>query len=254
MAGTLAISFTASTPAGATACSTSTGNTSCTIATSVAVTAGTLSVESSPNLYWSYVLNGYDQYASASATALTSCTAGSSGTSCSSGTAPKLLVLDATGSSSGWALSSYLSSSNLPSGSVFHFAGAGSATIGNSTSSPIGTDPFAATTPGNVCDYGSSCTVATAASTCSHAGLGFSSCPSYPVNMAAGTGAGAQVDMYSANASTGVGAMCFASGTATSLACGGTTPLDFYNLGIKGNTTAGTYASTVINVAVNSGP
>ena len=85
-------------------------------------------------------------------------------------------------------------------GSVFHFGGAGSATIGNSTSSPIGTD------------------------------------------------------MYSANAATGIGALCFASGTATSLACGGTTPKDFYNLGIKGNTTAGTYATTVINVAVNSGP
>jgi hypothetical protein len=254
LGGTLVLTIPEAAPASAAACSTSTGSAACTINTSVGVTAGTLSLESSPNLYWQYVENGYDQYASASASTLSGCTSGSSGTSCTGGTAPRLMVLDATGSGSGWALSSYLTANDLPSGSVFHFAGAGNATIGTSTNSPIATDPFAATTPGNVCDYGSSCTVATAAATCSHAGLGFSSCPTYPVNLAAGTGAAAQVDMYSANAATGVGALCFASGTATATGCTGTTSTAFYNLGIKGNTTAGTYATTVINISASTGP
>jgi hypothetical protein len=34
----------------------------------------------------------------------------------------------------------------------------------------------------------------------------------------------------------------------------GTTSTAFFNLGIKGNTPAGTYATTVINIAVSSGP
>jgi hypothetical protein len=236
------------------ACSTSTGAATCTIATNVAVSAGTLTVESSPTLYWSYVINGYDQWASGSATALTGCTGGSAGTACSSGTAPKLVVLDGTGAAAGWSVSSYLSSSNLPAGSVLHFSGAGSSTNGTSTVSPRAVDPFASTVPANVCDYGSTCTPATVAGACSHVPLGYSACPSYPVDLGAGTGAAAQVNMYSATAATGIGAICFGSGTASAAGCASIVPSDFSNLGIRGNTPAGTYAATVVNIAVNSGP
>jgi hypothetical protein len=238
--------------ASAAACSTSTGAGNCTINASLTVTAGTLTVESSPNLYWSLVQTGYDQWGSGSATALTSCSASGATTSCSSGTKPALLVLDATGSGAGWALSDYLSANTLPSGYVLKFNGAGSATIGDSTASPIGTDPFSATTPGNICDYGSSCTVAAPAATCSHAPLGFSSCPTYAVTMG-GTSTAAQVDLYSAAAGSGSGAICFASGTATATGCSGATPSAFYNLGVKGNSAAGSTGAT-INMAVNSGP
>ena len=241
--------------AGAAACSTSSGAASCTIGTSVQLTAGTLTVEASPNLYWNLVGNGYDQWASGSATALTSCSATGTGTTCSSGSSPKMIVLDATGSGSGWALSEYLSSSDIPANSKLHFNGAGSATMGNSTDSPIGTDPFAATTPIGICDYGSTCTAPTAAAACSHAGLGFSTCPTYPDDLGIATGnATTQVDLYSAAASSGMGAVCFATGTASSSPCGGATQDAFWNLGVSANATAGSYATTVINLAVTSGP
>ncbi len=239
--------------ASAAACSTSSGNASCTISTSVVVTGGTLSLESSPNLYWSFVLNGYDQWASASATALTGCSGSSSGTSCSSGTNPDLEVIDASGSGSGWALSEYLTGS-LPTGAALHFDGTGSATLGHSQNNPIGTDPFSSTVPTTVCDYSSTCTNASTATTCSHAGLGFTTCPTYPVNVAAGTSATSQVDLYSAKATTGLGAICFGTGTATATGCTGTSPDDFYNVGIPANVAANTYSSTVINLTVTTGP
>ena len=143
IAATLCVPFgvlaaTAS-PAGATVCSGSTGNASCTVSTSVTVTGGTLTLESSPNLYWDYVLNGFDQWASASSASLTSCTATATGTTCSSGAAPRLEVIDATGSGSGWALSEYLTTNDLPFGYLLHFGGAGSATVGNSQNNPIST-------------------------------------------------------------------------------------------------------------------
>jgi len=250
----LGTSLLASAPAGATACSLASGNASCTISTSVTVSAGTLTLESSPNLYWSYVLNGYDQWASGSSATLSGCTAGGSGTTCSGGAAPRLEVVDATGSGSGWALSAYLTANDLPVGSVFHFAGAGSATVGNSQNAAIGTDPFANTTPGTVCDFGSTCTVPTAPGACSHAGLGFTSCPTYPVNMSAGTGPTAQVDLYSAAATSGLGAVCFGSGSASASGCTGTTPSDFYNIGVKANTAAAVDATTVVTETVSSGP
>ena len=240
------------TSASAAACSTSTGAAACTVTGNLTVTAGTLSLESSPNLYWALVATGYDQWASASSAALTSCSAVGPLTHCSSGVAPLLEVLDATGAGAGWAVSEYLSSNTLPSGYALHFGGAGSGTYGFSQVSPIGTDPFAGTTPSNVCDFASSCTAATAASTCSHAGIGFSTCPSYPVTMA-GTDATHQVDLYSASAATGLGAVCFATGTASSVGCSGATPSAFYNLGVKGNAASGT-TSVTINMAVTSGP
>lgn len=240
--------------ASATSCSTSSGNSSCTIATSVTVTGGTLSLESSSNLYWGFVLNGYDQWASASATSL-SCTGSTSGTTCTGGTAPVLEVIDASGSGSGWSLSEYLTNaSGLPSGAVLHFDGIGSTTIGHSQNGPVATDPFSSTTPGTVCDYGSTCTVTTAATTCSHAALGYSTCPTYPVNVAAGTSSTSQVDLYSAKASSGLGAICFGSGTATAAGCTGTTPDDYYNVGLPANTSASTYTTAVVNLTVSSGP
>jgi hypothetical protein len=236
----------------AAACSSTTGAASCAVTANVTVTGGTLTLESSPNLYWSLVGTGYDQWASASATALTGCTASGSSTHCSGGTQPYVIVLDGTGSSSGWAVSEYLSANTLPTGAVLKFNGAGSSTIGWSQASPIGTDPFTPTTPAVVCDYASSCTPASAASTCSHAGLGFSTCPSYAVTLG-GTGAASQVDLYSAAASSGLGANCFGSGTATAVGCTGTTSTGFFNLGLPGGSPVGSTSAT-INMAVNSGP
>ncbi len=238
--------------ASAAACSSTVGAATCTVSGNLTVTAGTLSLESSPNLYWALVSTGYDQWASASGAALTACAASGVLTHCSSGAAPVLEVLDGTGSGSGWAVSEYLTANTLPAGYALHFNGAGSATYGYSQVSPTTTDPFAGTTPANVCDYASHCTVATAASTCSHSGLGFTSCPTYPVTMG-GTSGTTQVDLYSAAAASGLGAICFATGAATATGCTGATPVAFYNLGIPGSAAAGT-SSVTINMAVNSGP
>ncbi|HTW99046.1 MAG TPA: hypothetical protein VMD59_09730 [Acidimicrobiales bacterium] len=241
--------------ASATSCSTTTGNASCSISTSVTVTGGTLTLYSSPNLYWSFVLNGYDQWASASASALSGCTGSSTGTTCTTGAStPHLEVIDATGSGSGWALSEYLSSNDLPTGTVVHFDGTGSSTVGDSQDNPIATDPFSSTTPGTVCDYGSTCATATPATVCSHSSLGFTTCPTYPVNVAAGTSATAQVDLYSATSNSGMGAICFGSGAATAAGCTGTTADDYYNVGIPANTASSTYGTTLINLTVSSGP
>jgi hypothetical protein len=241
--------------ASATSCSTTTGNSSCSISTSVTVTGGTLTLYSSPNLYWSFVLNGYDQWASASASALAGCSGSSTGTTCSTGSSsPRLEVIDATGSGSGWALSEYLSSNDLPTGTALHFDGTGSSTLGSSQDNPIGTDPFSSTTPGTVCDYGSTCSTATPATTCSHSSLGFVTCPTFPVNVSSGTSATSQVDLYSATSNSGMGAICFASGTATASGCASTTADDFYNVGIPANTASSTYGTTLINLTVSSGP
>jgi hypothetical protein len=238
--------------ASAAACSTTSGASSCTVTGSLTVTAGTLSLESSPNLYWALDASGYDQWASGSSATLSGCAISGTATHCSGGVSPTLEVLDATGSAAGWAVSEYLSANTLPSGYALHFDGAGSSTYGYSQASPIATDPFAGTTPGNVCDYASSCTVATAATTCAHSALGFTTCPAYPVTMG-GTSATTQVDLYSAAASSSEGAICFASGTATGAGRAGATTDAYYNLGIKGGATAGTTAVT-INLAVTSGP
>lgn len=238
--------------ASAAACSNSTGAASCTVTGNLTITAGTLSLEAPPSLYWAIVGTGYDQWASASATSLTACSAVGSLTHCSSGTAPVVQVLDATGSGSGWAVSEYLSANTLPSGYALTFNGAGGATYGYSQVSPVATDPFAGTTPGSICDYASTCTTPTAAGACSHAGLGFASCPAYPVTMA-GTDAAHQIDLYSAAAATGLGAVCFASGTASSTGCSGATPTAFFNLGVKGSS-APASTSVTINMAVTSGP
>lgn len=238
--------------ASAAPCSTSTGASNCSVTASVTVTAGTLTMLASPNLYWNFVGTGYDQWSSGSATALSGCVASGTGTACSGGTAPKLMVLDATGSGSGWAVSEYLSSNTLPSGSVLRFNGVGSASVGNSQAASISADPFSATTPGTVCDSGSTCTAAVAASSCAHVGIGFSTCPAYPVTLG-GADSTHQVDLFSAAAASGSGAVCFASGSASGTGCAGTTSSAFFNLGIKGVTSPATTGAT-INLAVNSGP
>lgn len=244
--------LTAASPALADSCSTSTGASSCTVNTQTTITGGTLTLKHTPNLYWSFVGSGTDQWASGSSSALSGCAVSGTGTACSGGTAPTLSVTDATGSGNGWSLSAYVTSSNLPTGSTLTFNGAGSATVGNSTGAS--TNPFAATTPANVCDKGSSCTTATAATSCSHSGLGYTSCPSYAVNLLGGTSATQQVDLYSATASSGLGTVCFGSGSATSAGCGGTTSTAFYNMGVTSNARAGTYSGAVLNLTVSSGP
>lgn len=115
-------------PASAAACSTTTGASSCTVTGSLTVTAGTLSLESSPNLYWTLDASGYDQWASGSSATLTGCSISGTATHCSGGVSPTLEVLDATGSGAGWAVSEYLSADTLPTGYSLHFDGAGSST------------------------------------------------------------------------------------------------------------------------------
>src|SRR3954452_6509957 len=239
-------------PASAGPCSPTTGASSCTVSASVTVTAGTLTVEAPQNLYWSFVGTGYDQWASGSAGALSGCTASGAVTTCSGGTAPKLVVLDASGTSSGWAVSAYLTSNTLPTGSALSFNGSGSGTIGNSQAAPIASSPFSGATPATVCDYASTCTPASAAASCAHSLLGFTTCPSYAMAFG-GADSSHQVDLYSAAANSGLGAVCFASGTATATGCTGTTSSSFFNMGIKGNTAASTTGAT-INVVVSSGP
>jgi hypothetical protein len=255
--GVTAVPLAVAAPAQAAACSTTTAASSCTVNATTTVTAGTLGLETSSNLYWAFSDMGYDQHASGSATTLSSCTGGSSGTTCTGGTLPKLLVLDGTGAGSGWALSAYVTSgSSLPTGSVLTFNGAGSGTVGASTASPVATSPFVGTVPATTCDYGSTCTTATAATaSCTHSPLGFTTCPSYGVTVPlAGGSATAQTDLYSAAASSGLGAVCFGTGTATAAGCTGVTPSTFFNLGVKGNTPVGSYTGAVINLTVTSGP
>jgi hypothetical protein len=254
VAGAVAVGLGAG-PADAAACSTTAGAGQCSVATSIAITQGTIQVLAASSLSWSYVLNGYDQWASGSATNLTGCSASAGGTTCSGGTLPMLEVIDSSGTGNGWALSAYLSSADLPSGSVLAFDGTGSATVGNSTVAPVSADPFAATVPANECDYqASGCVRATPASSCSHAPLGFTSCPTYPVTVTASSGPTSQVDLYSAAASTGEGAVCFASGSPTSQNCGGTSPDDYFNLGVPASTTSASDLTTVVNLTASSGP
>ncbi len=251
--------------AAATACTTagvsSASPDACTIGTSVTIDAGTFTVVSSPTLYWQFVLSGYDQWASASSTTLGSCSVSSGATACSGGTQPVLLAVDATGAGKGWNISEYISSSDLPSGSALYFNGAGSTTYGDSTVAPVSTTDggFTATTPSTVCDYASTCTNATptSGSVCGNypgGTAGSTSCPADPVNMLASTSSTAQEDLYSAESTTGVGAICFATGTATARGCASTTNTAFYNLGIPSSALAGTYASTVVNIQINAGP
>lgn len=68
-----------------------------------------------------------------------------------------------------------------------------------------------------------------------------------------GTSSSNQVDLYSAKASTGIGAVCFASGSLTAIGCTGETPNDFYNLGVKSSYTQARTNMT-LNMDINSGP
>ena len=214
---------------------------------------GTLTLAASPNLYWGVVQNGYDQWASASATPLSGCTAGGSGTTCSGGSPPMLEVLDTTGSGSGWALTAYRTDGAVPTGSRLNFDGAGSTTPGTSVLSSVATFPFANTAPATTCDFGSGCVVATPAGSCAHPALGVTTCPSYPVNVLSGTSSTTQVDLYSAAAGSGKGDVCLASGTATGPSCTGTTPTGLLDLGVPANAPAGTKVA-IFTLTVSSGP
>ena len=230
----------AAAPAGATACSASAGNASCTVSGSVTVTAGTLTLVASPSLYWDQVLSGYDQWASGSSATLTGCSVQTSGTtSCSSGAAPMLLAIDATGSGSGWNVNAYPSGSTLPASSKLSFDGAGSSTYGDTTVSAVGVDPFASTAPGTECDAASSCTNA-------------STPTSFPVDFTSAT-SGTPAKLYSAAASSGGGAVCFGTGSVSGHDCAGTTNTAFVNLGVPASATAGA-DSVTINLAISSGP
>lgn len=250
---TVATTF-GSSSASAAACSTSSPQSSCTVTASLTLTAGTLALQSSPNLYWGIDATGYDQWASGSGATLSSCNiSAGTVTHCTGGAAPTLEVINPA-SQTGWSLTEYFSGSTLPAGTVIHFDGAGSTTYGYSQlPAAAGADPFASTTPANVCDFGSTCTAATPAATCSDAGLGFVTCPTYPVTMG-GSSPTAQVDLYSASSATGIGAICFATGTATAAGCTGGTPDAFYNMGVKATAVAAGSYSVTVNMAVNTGP
>jgi hypothetical protein len=242
-------------PAQASTCSTTLGVSSCSVSASLTITQGTVQLFASTSLSWSYILDGYDQWASGSASSLSNCLGSVSGTTCSGGSLPLLEVDDSSGTGDGWAVSAYLSSSDLPTGSVLTFDGTGTATVGDSVNSPVSIDPFSPTTPTSECDYhANGCNVAVPATTCSHSAIGFMSCPIYPVLLPATSSATSQVDLYSARASSGEGAVCFATGSPTGTGCAGATPDDYFNLGIPSSTAAASDLSTVINLTASSGP
>ncbi|HTX00728.1 MAG TPA: hypothetical protein VMD59_18250, partial [Acidimicrobiales bacterium] len=122
-------------PAQASTCSTTVGASSCSVSTSLTITQGTIQLFSASSLSWSFVLDGYDQWASGSASALAGCSGSPTGTTCSGGSLPRLEVDDSTGTGAGWAVSAYLSASDLPAEAVLAFDGTGSATIGDSVNS-----------------------------------------------------------------------------------------------------------------------
>ncbi len=225
----------------------------CPVMTSIGVQGGTLGVEAPSQLYWDVVLNGYDQWAAASTSSLSGCSTGATGTQCSGGSAPVLEVLDATGAGDGWALSAYLASDALPPASLLDFGGAGPPT-GSSVDDPLAAYPFSAAAPGTVCDAGSECTVPAPASSCAHGALGITSCPAWPVGLTAGTGPAAQVDLYSAAAASGLGAVCFAAGAASAAGCAGSIPDAAFNLGLPASARSGSSSSTEIVLTVSAGP
>jgi hypothetical protein len=252
---TVAVAMLPASEAGATACSYTAGSPtgalqSCTITGSVTVTAGTLTLSASPDLYWTFTMNGYNQWETAS-------------NSNTSATMPQLKVIDATGSGKGWSISEYMGTfqnttatgcTTSPyctlTGVALYFNGAGG-TPGTATTGA----PPAGATPSTACDTNSTCTNATpATSGCTSTPGSTGTCPSDPVNMNVGSGSStAQTDLYSAAAGSGEGAICF--GTAQ----GCSTPTDYFNMTLNGNATLGgapsgsTFTST-INVQVNSGP
>jgi hypothetical protein len=234
-------------------CTASAGGAACAVPLALAVSGGTLALQASPQLYWDVGLDGYDQWESASASALSSCSSSGGGTSCSGGSAPRLEVLDATGSDAGWSLTGYLSTSDLPGGSLLDFDGSGGP-IGSSQNDPLSTPPFAAGAPPTTCDLDSTCSEPSLPASCGHAALGVAGCPSYPVDLVPAIGATSQLDLYSASAGSGMGAVCLASGSATATGCAGTAPGAFYDLGVPADAASGSYATTVLTLTISSGP
>ena len=230
----------ASVVVGASLCSPSSASTSCPVSATISVSGGTLSLLAPSELYFDDLLTGYDQWGTASESPLSGCTSTGERTTCSAGQAPSLEVIDATGSAAGWAVSEYLSSSDLPSGSVIDFDGAGS-TPGDTVAAGLGAFPFTEAAPQSICDYGSTCTPA-------------SILDDAPPNLASGTSASEQVDLYWAWIGSGVGAICLASGSADSHGCAGASPDADFDLGLPGDARVGSKTTTVINLTISSGP
>jgi hypothetical protein len=215
---------------------------------------GSFAVEASPSLYWDFALDGYDQWASASASALSGCTGDGDGTVCSAGTQPVLEVLDTTGAHAGWSLSAYVTGGSLPAGSVLDFDGAGSAALGTSAQAALEAFPYPSAVPTTICDANSGCLPALPAASCSHPAVGITSCPADPVDVLDGASAGAQVDLYSAAAGSGSASICFATGTATAAGCLGAVPDAFFDLGLPASAASGSHSATTIVLTVSSGP
>jgi YVTN family beta-propeller protein len=227
------------------------GSSGCALSADLAVSPGTLSLAGPSELYWDDVLSGYGQWETASVAALAGCSEAGAATTCNGGALEGLEVVDATGSGDGWALTEYLTSSDLPSGSLLDFAGAAS-TPGDSTVAPLTSFPYSATTVGTVCDLGAACTPASAPTSCSV--LSGFACPSYPVQLPTATGPLNQVELFSATPGSGMGAVCLGTGAASAAGCAGITPRGVFVLGLPAYAEAATDASTVINLTVSSGP
>lgn len=244
-------------PVGAAACSPVTGAASCTATGHLTITAGTLSgtlsLESSPTLYWALVKTADAQWASASATPLTACnTIQGILTHCHGGTGPTLGVQNTTEAPSGWTLSGYLTANTLPNSATLAFNGTGSSTYGYSQRLQTTTAPFPPATPLSSCGYSRSCTIPTPVSTCSPNRDGCASLPSYPVTLSH-TSATSQIDLYETTTNTGAGDICFVTPSPAAPGNTPTSPSAFYNLSLHANTTTQITAFT-INLAINSGP
>jgi hypothetical protein len=185
-------------PAFASACSSSTA--SCSVSGNATLTAGSLALAAPASISWSATLNGSDQSVGAAAT---------------------LEPIDATGSGDGWAVT--VTSTSFMSASPAATLPTSALSVNGSDSSQSGTSA-----PGGTCASGSSCTLPSE-----------TSAPvTYPLSVPAGSSEPTPVDLYTAKASTGEGAVNLAS--------------DWW-LSIPGSALAATYTST-ISLAIVSGP
>ncbi|HTW97428.1 MAG TPA: PKD domain-containing protein, partial [Acidimicrobiales bacterium] len=229
------------------------GAAGCALSTDLAVSPGTLSLAAPQALYWDDVISGYGQWETASTAALAGCTSLDAATTCDGGQAGGIEVDDATGSGDGWSISEYLATSDLPAGSLLDFTGAASQP-GDSTVASLTTFPYAGMTTGTICDHGAACTPAVPPAWCTSGGLAATACPGYPLRLATLAGPQEQVQLFTAAAGSGMGAVCLASGSTSGAGCAGATPRGVFVLGLPAFARAGTDAATVIELTVASGP
>ncbi len=196
--GAAALALVLPASAGAAACSPTTGAASCTISGTATITGGSLTVEAPATMSWAATLTGFTVYADQAAT---------------------LEPIDATGSSSGW--DATVTSTTFTTGAktlpTTALSVNGSGAAQSATSAPTAS-----------CAAGSSCVLPTQTT----------SPVTYPLTVPAGASAPTAVPLYTADASSGEGAVDLDS--------------DWW-LTVPSAAATGSYTNT-ITLAINSGP